>query len=155
MRRQTERALAEAAVALLLIDARAGITPLDRHFANWLRRFETPAILSANKAEGGAGEAGLYEAFSLGLGEPLAISAEHGEGMADLYQALLPYAGEEVLPEAASDDIADDGEDTYRGPLQLAIVGRPNVGKSTLVTLGRASGRERGCEYVSISVVAV
>jgi GTPase len=131
MQDQTGRALAGADVALLLVDARAGVTPLDRHFADWLRRGKVPVMLVANKAEGRAGESGLLEAFALGLGEPIAISAEHGDGMADLYAALAPFA------EAPAADAAEAGE----RPLQLAIVGRPNVGKSTLVN--RLLGEER------------
>ena len=95
MRRQTERALEQADVALFLVDARAGVTPLDRHFAEWLRRGRTPVILVANKAEGRAGEAGFLEAYELGLGEPVAISAEHNEGMSDLAVALMPFAAAE------------------------------------------------------------
>jgi GTPase len=129
MRGQTERALAEAEVALLVIDARAGVTPADRHFALWLRRLGKPAVLVANKAEGRAALPGIAEAHGLGLGDPVAVSAEHGEGMAELYERLLPFAGERA-PEAAKDK-----------PLQLAIVGRPNVGKSTLVN--RLVGEER------------
>lgn len=151
MRRQTERAIADADVALFLIDARAGVTPLDRHFSAWLRKVSTPVILVANKAEGRAGEAGLFEAFELGLGEPVPISAEHGEGMADLVEALLPFAppeedapedmaaeaadGEDAIPPTQADDAgpseAAPPEEDNR-PIQLAIVGRPNVGKSTL-----------------------
>jgi GTPase len=124
MQAQTERAVAEADVALLLIDARAGLTPLDRHFADALRRGKTPVVLVANKAEGRAGEGGLLEAFALGLGEPVAISAEHGDGLAELYAALVPFVGGD-----AGETAAPRGE----RPLQLAIVGRPNVGKSSLV----------------------
>ena len=105
MRRQTERAIEEADVALLLIDARAGVTPLDQHFAAWLRKGKTPIILLANKCEGRAGAPGLYEAFELGLGEPVPISAEHGEGLADLVEALLPF----VPPEEKADP--EDGAD--------------------------------------------
>ena len=134
MRRQTERAIEEADVALLLIDARAGVTPLDQHFAAWLRKGKTPIILLANKCEGRAGAPGLYEAFELGLGEPVPISAEHGEGLAELVEALLPYVPPEEKEEpdeaAAS---ADAGENAPVKSLQLAIVGRPNVGKSTLL----------------------
>jgi GTPase len=134
MRQQTELAVAEADVTLLVIDARAGLTPLDEHFAGWLRSTSRPVIFVANKCEGAAGLDGLLEGFRLGLGEPVAISAEHGEGMGDLYDAISPFA------EAAreNDDelfVDDDGEgdlDPER-PIQLAIVGRPNVGKSTLV----------------------
>ncbi|MBX6323429.1 MAG: 50S ribosome-binding GTPase, partial [Rhodospirillaceae bacterium] len=93
MRRQTERAVAESDLALLLIDARAGVTPLDRHFADLLRRGPTPVVVVANKCEGRAGEADVVEAFSLGLGEPVAISAEHGEGMGDLLDAIRAHAG--------------------------------------------------------------
>ncbi|MDP7600121.1 MAG: 50S ribosome-binding GTPase, partial [Rhodospirillales bacterium] len=89
MREQTDRAVEDADVALFLIDARAGITPLDNHFAQWIRTQEIPVILIANKCEGKAGEPGLYESYGLGLGDPLPFSAEHGEGMADLFQALL------------------------------------------------------------------
>lgn len=130
---QTELAIDDADVALLLIDARAGITPLDRYFAKWLRGKETPIILVANKCEGEAAKAGLYEAFSLGLGEPLALSAEHGQGMGELLEALRPLAsGPETPPSSAR----EEGQ-----PLQMAIVGRPNVGKSTLVN--RLLGEER------------
>lgn len=152
MRQQTERALDEADVALLLIDARAGVTPLDEHFASWLRGRGRPVILVANKCEGKAGEPGLYEAYGLGLGDPLPLSAEHGEGTADLYDALLPFAPEDAIqrktkkkkkekePDFPEDDDAfEDEEDT--GPLQLAIVGRPNVGKSTLIN--RIIGEDR------------
>ena len=125
MRQQTEVAVEEADVALMLIDARAGVTPLDRHFADWIRRACARAVLVANKCEGSAGDRGLYEAFELGLGEPVPISAEHGEGMVDLFEVLSEAA------EEFGEDSLDDPDDG--APLQLAIVGRPNVGKSTLV----------------------
>lgn len=152
MRRQTEVAVEEADVALMVIDARAGLTPLDRHFADWVRRTGAATLLVANKCEGRAAEAGLYEAFELGLGEPIAISAEHGEGMADLFEAIAgvmepdgdsaaePAAGDAAGPEAGAG--ADPGaEEDENAPLQLAIVGRPNVGKSTLVN--RLIGEDR------------
>ena len=158
MRAQAERAFADADVALLMIDARAGITPFDEHFARWLRRSPTPVVLLANKCEGRAGRDGVLEAYSLGLGEPLPIAAEHGEGMADLYDALAPFVKldglEETGGEAARPVVsggrrgarargaakAGPGEVPAR-PLQLAIIGRPNVGKSTLVN--RLLGEER------------
>ncbi|HZT51935.1 MAG TPA: GTPase, partial [Stellaceae bacterium] len=124
MRAQTERALADADVALFLIDARAGVTPLDRHFADWLRRVRKPVLLVANKAEGAQGAAGASEAHALGLGPPILLSAEHGEGMAELFDALAPHADR-----AASGAAPEAGEAAAR-PLQIAIIGRPNVGKS-------------------------
>jgi len=150
MRKQTDRAIEEADVALFLIDARAGVTPLDSHFADHLRKSKTPVILVANKCEGKAGAPGLYESFSLGLGEPVPFSAEHGEGLDDLYEALLPYARkhggldepeeEAPWPELSGEDDIEDGDllaeqeqAEAERPLSLAIVGRPNVGKSTLV----------------------
>jgi GTPase len=133
MRRQTERAIGQADVALLLIDAREGVTPLDRHFANWLRGAGVPIVLVANKSEGRDAALAAGEAYALGLGDPLPISAEHGEGLADLHDALAPFAaaaGERLPEEAAADE-----------PLRLAVVGRPNAGKSTLVN--RLIGEER------------
>ncbi len=128
MRHQTEQAVTEADVALLLIDARAGVTPLDRAFARWLRRGATPVILVANKCEGRASAGGFYEAYELGLGEPVPISAEHGEGLADLAEALMPH-----LEAAEAGGAAAGLEAAPDLPIQLAVVGRPNVGKSTLV----------------------
>lgn len=136
MRRQTDVAVDEADVVLVLIDARAGITPLDRHFSEWIRRAGAKTVLVANKCEGKAGAAGLYEAFELGFGEPVAISAEHGDGMAELFEALLEAAGPEYAEAPEPLDLSDENV-----PLQLAIVGRPNVGKSTLVN--RLIGEER------------
>jgi GTP-binding protein len=137
MRRQTDRAVADADVVLFVVDARTGITPLDKHFADWLRRGKTPVVLLANKAEGRAGTGGSYEAFELGLGAPIPISAEHGEGLADLYAALAPF-GPSAEPDVATPEApAEDAE--HR--IQIAIVGRPNVGKSTLVN--RLIGEER------------
>jgi GTP-binding protein len=125
MRRQTARAVEEADVVVLLVDARAGLTPLDRHFAGWLRKSGRPVILAANKCEGRAAEAGLNEAYALGLGDPIPLSAEHGDGLGDLYDALRPFqTGAEAAEEATL---------AAEEPLQLAIVGRPNVGKSTLI----------------------
>jgi GTP-binding protein len=139
MRQQTEVAVKEAAVVLFVIDARAGVTPMDRHFANWLRRQGKKVILLANKCEGGAGVSGLGEAFGLGFGEPLAISAEHGEGMYDLAEALIgevgssePALADDELTEAEVDVDVDAPEDLNK-PIQLAVVGRPNAGKSTLI----------------------
>ena len=139
MREQTERAIGEADVVLMVIDSRAGVTPLDRHFAELLRRREVPVVLIANKSEGRVGLAGAYEAFELGLGDPIALSAEHGEGMGDLFDALLPFA--EPEGEAAEDAPSDEAEAEPAKPLQLAIIGRPNVGKSTLVN--RLLGEDR------------
>ena len=146
MRAQTDRAVAAADLALLLIDARAGITPLDRHFADWLRRGPTPVVLVANKCESRAGEAGRLEAFALGLGEPVPLSAEHNLGLSDLRDAIHDVLEARALErdaQAAEQDAAvqDAVEDEGARALQLAIVGRPNVGKSTLVN--RLVGEER------------
>jgi GTP-binding protein len=130
MRAQTDRALTGADLLLFVIDARAGVTPEDRHFAQAIRRAGPVTVLIANKAEGAAGEAGVLDAFSLGFGEPVAISAEHGLGLGGLYEAIEAHAPEETDEEEAGD-----------GPLRLAIIGRPNVGKSTLVN--RLLGAER------------
>ncbi|RJF86003.1 ribosome biogenesis GTPase Der [Sphingomonas cavernae] len=151
MRVQTEAAVAEADVALFLIDARAGIVPLDAEIARWLRGSTTPVILVANKAEGRAGEAGILESLELGFGDPVQISAEHGEGVADLFEALLPHIDR-------GDDGDDDDDDADEdGPLKLAIVGRPNAGKSTLVNkiLGEdrmITGPEAGITRDSIAI---
>lgn len=149
MRKQTDMAVEEADVALLLIDARAGVTPLDRHFADLLRKVKTPVILVANKCEGKAGDPGYYESFGLGLGDPVPLSAEHAEGLSDLFFALQPHAEkagaldepeeEEPFPD---EEIVEEAEDNRPlRPLQLVIAGRPNVGKSTLVN--RLLGEDR------------
>ena len=151
MRQQTEAAVAQADVALFMIDSRAGIVPLDEEIARWLRGSKTPIMLVANKAEGRAGEQGILESLALGFGDPVQLSAEHGEGMADLFEALLPH----IEGKATEDDAEEDeGEDA---PLKLAIVGRPNAGKSTLVNkmLGEdrmITGPEAGITRDSIAI---
>src|SRR5690606_13629263 len=170
--------IADADVCLFMIDARTGVTPLDRHFAALVRRAGARVILVANKCEGKAAEAGLYDAFSLGLGEPVALSAEHGEGTSDLYAALkqaaestAEAAGANRRPaEAASrwrhelvetdEEYDDDSDDDQLGPerpLRVAIVGRPNAGKSTIINklVGEErllTGPEAGITRDSISV---
>lgn len=173
MQEQTERAVAEADLALFLIDGRAGIMPLDRHFAQWLRSGETPVVLAANKCESQTGESGRMEAYGLGLGEVLSLSAEHGLGMNDLYDVIreaqaaanledadleeadlddlelddqeldVPESEDWELDDLALEEGEEDGieEEEAERILQLAIVGRPNVGKSTLVN--RLVGEER------------
>ncbi len=137
MRLQSERAIAEADIILFVIDARAGVTPVDEMFADLARRSGHPVILVANKAEGSAGESGVYEAYRLGLGEPVAVSAEHGEGIGDLHERLESEA-EAFLSEGAEE--AEDAEADER-PIRVAIIGRPNAGKSTL--FNRLAGEER------------
>jgi GTP-binding protein len=133
MRAQTDLAIADADVILFLVDARAGVTPVDERFADLLRRADKPLVLAANKAEGKAGETGYLEAFSLGLGEPVQISAEHGEGMADLYAAIRAAAPQSAGHESPGQEIAAEEEANAERPIHLAIIGRPNAGKSTLV----------------------
>ena len=169
MRRLTERAVDMADVSLFLIDGRAGVTPSDETFADILRKKGARVILGVNKAEGAAGDSGALEGWSLGLGEPVRLSAEHGEGMDDLYRLLKPLEGEfsereaENTPETEV-DIEDEAEDDDRAwvpsakkPLQMAVIGRPNAGKSTLINkiLGYdrlLTGPEAGITRDAISV---
>ena len=180
MRDQTEQAIVEADVTLFLIDARAGVTPLDKSFATMLRRAGKPVILVANKVEGRKGDDGYYEAYSMGFGEPVPISAEHGEGMVDLRDALVESVGEDIAfgnitapsmqvkeeefdppfnPEEFEADDDDELEPEYDNtrPLKICIVGRPNAGKSTMINqmLGEdrmLTGPEAGITRDSISV---
>ncbi len=138
MKQQTERAVREADVTLFVVDGRAGLTPMDRHFADWLRRTSATILLVVNKAESNAAIPGISEAWQLGLGDPIPMSAEHGIGMDDLYEALKPLseaakAAERTDLDQLAADEDDEDPDAEIGPLRLAIVGRPNVGKSTLV----------------------
>jgi len=179
MRAQTEVSLKGADAALFVIDGRAGLTPLDEEIGRWLREQEVPVVLVVNKAEGNGAQAGILESYSLGLGDPVAVSAEHGEGVADIYNALLPLIGEkadnyqlEVEAQAAlaadaaaafaiaaeenGEEVAEERYDPS-APLHLAIVGRPNAGKSTLVNrlLGEdrmLTGPEAGITRDAISV---
>jgi len=144
MRVQTEKAVREADAALFMIDGRAGVTPLDEEIARWLRSEDTPIILLVNKAEGKQGETGLMESYSLGFDNPVALSAEHGEGVVDLFDALRPIVEGFDAEAAAAAAPALDGEedaDAPLGPMKLAIVGRPNAGKSTLIN--RMIGEDR------------
>ena len=134
MRAQTEAAVRDSDAALFLVDAREGVTPLDEEIGRWLRAESTPVIVVANTAAGSAGESGILDAYRLGLGEPVAISAEHGEGVADLFDALRPHVEHEHFD-------AGEEADELSQPLKLAVVGRPNAGKSTLVN--RMIGEER------------
>ena len=176
MRKLTERAVEMADACLFMIDARAGVLPADEVFADILRRKSARVILVANKSEGRAAEAGFIEAYSLGLGDPIAVSAEHGEGLFDLIEVLRPIAEEkgaeaarieEVAPETDVDLDEDDGEDgevtqvlrmpTPERPMQIAVVGRPNAGKSTLINalIGEErllTGPEAGITRDSISL---
>jgi GTP-binding protein len=129
MRAQSRAAVEGASAALFVIDARSGLTEADRYFGRWLRQEAgIPIVVVANKCEGKASEPGMMEAFELGLGDPVPLSAEHGEGMADLFEALAP-----ILPDPADLPEAPESEDEVEGPLKLAVVGRPNAGKSTLI----------------------
>ncbi len=152
MRRLTERAVEMADVCLFMIDARAGVLPADEVFADILRKKNANVILAANKGEGRAADATILEAFSLGLGEPIRISAEHGEGMGELMDVLRPLS-DAFEERAAADapevdvDVSDEDDDdaqrvpTNAKPLQIAVVGRPNAGKSTLIN--KIIGEER------------
>ena len=151
MRKLTESAIGLADVCLFVIDARVGVTSLDHFFADILRKKAKHVILAANKSEGRAADPGFLDSFSLGLGEPLRISAEHGEGMADLLSELVPlqkklfqedsYASPEVDIDNEEDDLSEYRLPTKERPLQVAVIGRPNSGKSTLIN--KIIGEER------------
>ena len=150
MRKQTEAAIAQAAAVLFVIDARVGVTPTDRFFAEQVRRANKPVILVANKSEGKDGLAGAYEAYDLGLGDPVPLSAEHGEGFAELFDQLAA-----LMPDPRDADAAEEEDGEH--PLRVAIVGRPNAGKSTLINtmLGEErllTGPEAGITRDSISL---
>ena len=178
MQAQTRRAIDETDAALLVFDARAGVTPLDRYFADLMRKSKSPVILVANKCEARSADAGRLEAYELGLGDPVAIASEHGIGMPDLEDAIMAaledfewdteddepeFEEPDPVPEDSSgeklgpEDEEEPELDDYHGPLQLAIVGRPNVGKSTLVNnlLGDErviTGPEAGITRDAISI---
>lgn len=155
MRLQTEKAIEEAAASVFMIDARAGVTPLDQRFAQMLRESGKPVIVVANKAESSAGDSGVLDAWSLGLGEPIAMSAEHGQGFGELREALG-----EVIAAAPDGDAAGNESESWDDPLKplrVAIVGRPNAGKSTLINrmIGEdrmLTGPEAGITRDSISI---
>ncbi|MGC1270021.1 MAG: ribosome biogenesis GTPase Der [Croceibacterium sp.] len=155
MRAQTEMSIKGADAALFVFDARVGVTPLDEEIGRWLRGQGVPVIIAGNKSEGTAGRVGITEAYALGFGEPIPISAEHGEGIADLFEALLPLIGDKQ-PEP-EEQRGEEEEHDRQAPLSLAIVGRPNAGKSTLINqmLGEnrlLTGPEAGITRDSISV---
>jgi GTPase len=165
MQRQTDKAIEQADICLFMIDARDGVTPMDERFAELLRRSGKPVILAANKAEGKQGDQGIMEAYALGFGEPLAMSGEHGEGMAELYAELLKKGGAKAdapLPVEAQDgyeafDPDDETPEDKTRPIKLAIVGRPNAGKSTLINTlldedRMLTGPEAGITRDSVSI---
>lgn len=160
MRKQTEKAIALADLTLLVVDAREGITPADKFFANEIRKAGADVLLVANKCEGKAGLTGIAEAWSLGFGAAIPVSAAHGEGMGDLYDALVDMARQqerlaeltgdpEDAPDSEENDVledAPDGEDVWTDkgadrPMRIAVIGRPNMGKSTLIN--RLVGEDR------------
>jgi GTPase len=141
MQAQTEAAMANADAIFFLIDARSGPIPIDQDFANLVRKSGRPAILIANKTEGRAAQAGVLEGYSLGLGEPIPISAEHGEGLSELYDALREALPDHTAHASEPEEYEPRGEGHPPPAIRVAVIGRPNTGKSTLIN--RLLGEER------------